>query len=78
VSDSEFPDIFADGVTVSTGLYGVALTFYLSDPVAQPGGSPGRVVTRIRVGPALAEALADNIKQGLSGLPDRPGGKADE
>jgi hypothetical protein len=77
VPEQDFPDRFADAVTVSSSPYGVTLTFYLSDPLS-PQGSPGRIVSRVRVGPLLAEALADNIKQGLSSLPDRTGRKADE
>jgi hypothetical protein len=78
VSDPEFPDIFADGVTVSTGPYGVALTFYLSDPLGGPGGSPGRTVGRVRVSLRLAEDLSDNIKHGLSTVPDKPLVRGDE
>lgn len=73
MAESEFPDVFGDGVTVSTGPYGVTFTFFLSDPLSPPpaGGLPGKIVARVRVGPDLAEALADNIKQGLSNLPGR-------
>lgn len=73
MTDEEFPDIFADGVTVSTGPYGVTFTFYLSDPLKPPaaGSLPGRIVARVRVGTKLAEDFADYIKQGLSQLPDR-------
>jgi hypothetical protein len=76
VAEQEFPDIFADGVTVSSGPYGVTFTFYLSDPLTQT--PPGRIIGRVRVGPALAEALADNIKQGLTTLPDRAARRGDE
>jgi hypothetical protein len=73
VTDEEFPDIFADGVTVSSGTYGMAFTFLLSDPFAPPaaGSLPGRIVARVRVSAELAEALADNIKRGVASLPDR-------
>jgi hypothetical protein len=80
VADPDFPDIFADGLSVSTGPFGMSLTFYLSDPLKPPaaGSLPGTIAARIRVAPALAEALADNIKQGLAILPDRGAPKADE
>ena len=75
MSDTDFPDIFADGVNVSTGPYGVAFTFYLSDPLHQPSpGSPpgaGRVVARVRVDSRLAEAMADLTKVGLSRVEDK-------
>jgi hypothetical protein len=73
VADDNIPDIFADAVTTSVSPYGVTLTFYLSDPLAPATGTPqvGRIVGRARIAPALAEALADSIKQGLANLPDR-------
>lgn len=80
MAEPDFPDVFADGVTVSTGAYGVSFTFHLSDPLTPPpaGSLPGRIVARIRVGPKLAETLADNIKQGLTSLPGRAGPETEQ
>ncbi len=67
MADVVFPDIYADGVQVASGPYGLALTFYLSDPdVAIVEGPPGVTVARIRLGPSLAEAMADILKTAVA------------
>lgn len=67
MADEEFPDIYADGVQVASGSYGMALTFYLSDPdVPVVEGPPGVTVARVRLGPALAEAMADILKTAIA------------
>jgi hypothetical protein len=67
VSDVEYPDLYADGVQIASGNYGLALTFYLSDPdKATPEGPPGATIGRIRLGSELAEALADILKTAVA------------
>lgn len=67
MSDAEHPDIDADGVQVASGPYGLALTFYLSDPdKSTPEGPPGATIARIRLGSELAEALADILKTAVA------------
>jgi hypothetical protein len=65
VSDSDFPDLYSDGVQVASGTYGLSLTFYLSDPDAASKG-PGEVVARVRVSAPLGEALADVLKTAIA------------
>lgn len=71
MADPEFPDLFADALTVSYGPYGVALTLLLTDPLAEtPNPSmPGRIVGRVRLSPDLARALRDLLAQGLENIP---------
>lgn len=67
MSDVAFLDIYADGVQVASGPYGLALTFYLSDPeVPTVEGPPGAIVGRVRLGPKLAEDMADIIKRSVA------------
>ena len=63
----DFPEIFADGVQVGAGPYGVSLTFYLSDPeIAQ---SPGPIVGRVRLSKDLAAALRETIQMAIDNAP---------
>lgn len=67
MSDAVFPDIYADGVQVASGPYGMALTFYLSDPeVPTVEGPPGAIVGRVRLGPRLAEDMADILQNAVA------------
>ncbi len=61
---ADYPDFYADGISVSIGPFGVTVTFQLSQPSLEPGPhvDAGQIVARARMSPALARALA----QGLS------------
>lgn len=62
-----FLDIYADGVQVASGPYGMALTFYLSDPeIPTVEGPPGAIVGRVRLGPKLAEDMAEILKTAVA------------
>ena len=62
-----FLDIYADGVQVASGPYGMALTFYLSDPeIPTVEGPPGATVGRVRLGPKLAEDMAEILKTAVA------------
>jgi hypothetical protein len=71
--DREFTEIYADGVQVGAGAYGVTLTFYLSDP--ETPGSPGPIVGRVRLSRDLAKALRETIEASLARAPE---GKIEE
>jgi hypothetical protein len=73
--DLEFPDLYADGLQVASGPYGLTMTFYLSDP--DNPGPAGRRIGRVRVSTTLGEALADILKQSIAEPAAKPGGEAD-
>jgi hypothetical protein len=72
LADRDFPDIYADGVSVAAGAYGVTLSFLLSDPFELdpgPGVVPGRIIGRVRISPELAKALVQSIESSLARAP---------
>jgi hypothetical protein len=63
VNEDGFADVFADGVSVAGGPYGISLTFQLSDP-ARAGDPDGMTtVARVRLSAELARALAGVLEQ---------------
>lgn len=71
MAEPDFPDIYADGVSVAAGPYGLTMTFLLTDPL-DPNPDPklpGRIVGRLRVGPLLAEAMASIVQRSLQNMP---------
>ena len=67
MADHNFPEIFADGVQVGAGAYGVSLTFFLSDP--EESGSPGPIAGRVRLSKDLALALRSTIEMAIAKAP---------
>lgn len=67
----DYPDIYADGVSISASAYGLTLTFTLSEPTGAPGteASPTRPVGRIRMGAALAAFVAETLRAALANQP---------
>lgn len=65
------PDVFADGVSVGSGPYGVTLTFFASEPWRPAGdpGVPGRIMAHVRMSAQLAEALSKSIDGSLATIP---------
>jgi hypothetical protein len=61
----DYPDFYADGVSVSVGPFGVTVTFQLSQPSTEPGPhvDEGAIVARARMSPALAHALAQGLNE---------------
>jgi hypothetical protein len=58
---ADYPDIYADGFSVTAGPMGVTLTMTLSNPNTQPGrqqNMPVNPVVRLRMSPALADDLS--------------------
>src|SRR5512143_3783775 len=62
---ADYPDFYADGISVSIGPFGVTVTVQLSQPSLEPGPhvALAEVVARARRSPAPARALA----QGMNG-----------
>jgi hypothetical protein len=71
MADADYSDVFADGLGVNAGAYGVAITFLLSDPIKGPQepGLPGAIVGRVRLSPALARALIQLLTESLDKMP---------
>lgn len=68
------PDIYADGVQVAVGNYGITLSLLLSDP--DKPGELGEVQGRVRLSPELAEAMAKILTDALAQRPEaKPTGK---
>jgi hypothetical protein len=62
---ADYPDFYADGISVSVGPFGVTVTFQLSQPSLEPGPhvDEGHIVARARMSPALAQALAQGLHE---------------
>lgn len=69
MSERKFPDIYADGIQVGAGPYGITLTLYRSDPDAAQPGSPGAIVGRVRLSSELATALLKILPGALENRP---------
>lgn len=65
---ADYPDIYADGFSITAGPAGVTLTMTVSDPGTEPGQHdvPAHPVARLRMSPALAEDLAKILSQTLA------------
>jgi hypothetical protein len=64
---TDYPDIYADGFSVTAGRFGITLTLLRTDPTGEPGAhdDPSQVVGRIRLSPNLAKAIADTLGKSL-------------
>jgi hypothetical protein len=62
------PDIYADGVGVGIGPFGLTITLLLTEPSleAGPHDTPNVVVGRVRMSHALAKALIQNLNDALA------------
>jgi hypothetical protein len=60
---ADYPDLYTDGFAISVSPFGVTLTFQLSQPSLEPGPhvDAGEIVARIRLSPALANALSQGL-----------------
>lgn len=70
---ADYPDIYADGFSVTAGRYGVTVTLTRSEPTGEPGPheDPREVVGRIRLSPTLAKAVADALGKGVAAASQR-------
>jgi hypothetical protein len=64
---TDYPDIYADGFSLTTGRFGVTLTLLRSDPSGEPGvhDDARHIVGRIRLSPNLAKAIAETMGKSL-------------
>ena len=64
---SDYPDLYADGFSLTAGPFGVTVTLHRSDPTGESGPhqDPNVVVGRVRFSRELAEVLADQLDQML-------------
>lgn len=64
---SDYPDLYADGFSLTAGPFGVTVTLHRSDPTGESGPhqDPNVVVGRIRFSRELAKVLADQLEQML-------------
>lgn len=65
---ADYPDVYTDGFSLSGGVYGLTLTFTLSQPTGEPGPheEPTNPVVRVRLGRELARTLMDTLGQMLA------------
>lgn len=68
---TDYPDLYADGFSVTAGRFGVTLTLYRSEPTGEPGvhDDPKEIVGRIRLSPNLARAIGDTLAKSLVAAP---------
>jgi hypothetical protein len=62
---TDYPDLYADGFSITAGPFGVTLTLTRTVPTGEPGAheEPIEIVGRVRLSPALAKAVADAFQQ---------------
>lgn len=65
---TEFPDIYADGMSLTAGPFGMTVTFTLSQPTGEPGPhqDPSEPVARIRMSRELAQKVVEGLSQLLA------------
>jgi len=79
---ADYPDVYADGVAITTHQFGLTVTFQLSQPnldVVGPHVDPKEIVCRVRMGAPLAKVLAQGLNDGLAQqvtTVQQPGSKA--
>ena len=71
----DYPDIYADGFSVTAGDYGVTITLRRSQPSGEPGPhqDPSDIVARVRLAPNTAMAIADATMQILRTVAESKG-----
>ena len=65
---ADYPDVYADGMGVSVGPFGLTVTFQLSQPTLEPGPhmDPSTIVCRVRMSAPLATVLGQAINDALA------------
>jgi hypothetical protein len=65
---ADYPDLYADGFSVTAGRFGVTLTLLRSEPTGEAGAhdDPREIVGRIRLSPNLAKAIAEALGKTLA------------
>lgn len=62
---ADYPDVFADGFSISANPLAITLTLTRSDPTGEPGvhEEPRSIVARVRLSPGMAAALGDALSE---------------
>lgn len=62
---ADYPDIYADGFSLTAGPFGVTLTLTRTEPTLEPGPHQevGEIVARVRLSQGLAKAIVDGFGQ---------------
>ncbi len=62
---ADYPDIYADGFSLTAGPFGVTLTLTRTEPTLEPGPhqEAGQIVGRVRLSQPLARAIMDGFAQ---------------
>jgi len=62
---ADYPDIYADGFSLTAGPFGVTLTLTRSDPTLEPGPHQdvSEIVARVRLSQPLARAIVEGFTQ---------------
>lgn len=62
---ADYPDIYADGFSLTAGPFGITLTLTRTEPTLAPGPhqDPGQIVGRVRMSQPLARAIMDAFAQ---------------
>lgn len=74
----EYPDVYADGFSLTAGPYGLTITFTHVLPTGEPGPheDPAEPVVRLRIGRELAKTLMDSLSQIATASAQIPQGSA--
>jgi hypothetical protein len=62
---ADYPDVFADGFSISANPLAVTLTLTRSEPTGKPGvhAEPRSIVVRVRLSPGMAAGLGSALSQ---------------
>ncbi len=65
---SDYPDLYADGFSLTAGPFGVTITLHRSDPTGEAGPhqDPNEIVGRVRISRELSRVLAEQLNQMLA------------
>jgi hypothetical protein len=61
---ADFPDVYAETLSITAGPFGCILTFSHILPTGDPGphADPNEMVARVRLSPAVAKALIEGLQ----------------
>ncbi len=71
---ADYPDVFADGFSISANPLAVTLTLTRSEPTGEPGvhEEPRSIVARVRLSPGMAAGLGAALSQASTARVQRP------
>lgn len=62
----DFPDIYADGFSLTCSPNGCVLTLMATQPTGEPPPHDNPIVGRVRFGPVITKALTDALNQAVT------------